>query len=235
MQKGKRASRSHSLASPSWRAGSGTLIRHHSHLWENSLSPQLSGKGTADCQEMVYDCGDCMSVVLWVESFHRGELASDIWLLSPPPTPSSRKSKSREPHGAFRLIFSSGIPLYLEQRLHRQRKQVPICYNLEISKFPQFMLCLFWKIPEMSTDKWRSPEECFEKIAKLNHSESQSASKLLFLGSMPDLNKQNKQKINRNSKLKGPVSNLIQTLTEIGVTSSNQSSKFIFKLLTDLK
>lgn len=108
-------------------------------------------------------------------------------------------------------MFSSGIPLYLEQILLRQRKQVPICYNLEISKFPPFVLCLFWKTQEMSTDIWRSPEGCFEKIAKPIHSKSQTASKLLFLGCMPDLNKQNKQKINKNSKLKGPVSNLIQT------------------------
>lgn len=134
-------------------------------------------------------------------------------------------------------MFSSGIPLYLEQILLRQRKQVPICYNLEISKFPPFMLCLFWKTQEMSTDIWRSPEGCFEKIAKLNHSESQTASKLLFLGFMPDLNKQNKQKINKTSKLKGPVSNLIQTLylQQIGGTISNQNSKFNFELLIDLK
>lgn len=49
-------------------------------------------------------------------------------------------------------MVSSGIPHYLEQRILRQREQVPICYNLEISKFPLFMLCLFWKIQEMSAD-----------------------------------------------------------------------------------
>lgn len=160
-----------------------------------------------------------------------GEPFPGFWYLVTLPllsTRLARKSKCRAPHGTFRLMFSSGIPLSLEQRLLRQRKQVPICYNLEISKFPLFMLCLFWKIQKMSTDKWRSPEGYFEKTAKLNHSESQTASKLLFLGPMPDLNKQNKQKINKNSKLKGPVSNLIQTLstTEIGVTSFNKSSKF---------
>lgn len=164
----------------------------------------------------MYDLDDCLRV--WPFEIRisqgRGLAGSHSWLLSPlPSTHFARESKDREPQAAFRLMFSSGILLYLEQRLLRQRKQVPICYNLEISKFPLFMLYLFWKVQEMSTDKWRSPEGCFEKIAKLNHKESQTASKLLYLGSTPDLNKQNKQKINKNSKWKVPVSNLIQTLS----------------------
>jgi hypothetical protein len=62
-------------------------------------------------------------------------------------------------------------------------------------------------------DIQRAPEGCFKKIAKLNHSESQNASQLLFLGSMPDLIKQNKQKNKQGQqvKKKNPVSNLIQT------------------------
>lgn len=40
------------------------------------------------------------------------------------------------------------------------------------------------------------------------------ASKLLFLSSMPDLTKQNNQKINKGSKLKDPVSNLENLLGE---------------------
>lgn len=138
-----------------------------------------------------------------------------LWHLVTLPSPTSPlcqgEQRQRTPGSFQTYVFLWDSPL--SGAKISQRKQVPICYNLEISKIPLFMLCLFWKIEEMSTDKWKSPEGCFENIAKLNHNESQTASKLLFLGTMPDLNKQKKQKINKNSKLKVPVSNLIQMLS----------------------
>jgi hypothetical protein len=62
-------------------------------------------------------------------------------------------------------------------------------------------------------DIWRAPEGCFEKIAKPNFSESQTASKLI-LGTTPDLTKQNNQKINKDSKLKDPSQQPYKTSRE---------------------
>lgn len=45
-------------------------------------------------------------------------------------------------------------PRDIWQRFLRRWKQIPISYSLEISKFPLFMLLVFGKIWEMSTDRY---------------------------------------------------------------------------------
>lgn len=211
-----------------------TFIRHHFLIWEVSFSPWFSEEGSADfLGKHPMTKAAPQGCILWVESYQDREVFAGIWHLVAPHTPLARESKGREPCGA--LCFPLGFPSIWSKYFSDKESKFP---SVTIWKFPNSPhLCLFWKTQEMSTDIWRSPEGYFEKIAKLNHSESQTASKVLFLGSMPDLNKQNKQKINKSSKLKGPVSNLIQTLylQQIGRTIFNQNSKFNFKLLANLK
>lgn len=159
-----------------------------------------------------------------------------LWHMVTLPSPTSPlcqgQQRQRTPGSFQTYVFLWDSPL--SGAKISQRKQVPICYNLEISKIPLFMLCLFWKIEEMSTDKvsWRM----FWKYCK-TESQWKSNCKQAFIfrhHARPEQTKkaENKQEPQVKRSSQQPHSNAIYN---IGVTSSNRSCKFNFKLLLGLK
>lgn len=125
-----------------------------------SLFPGLAGEGTAECRETqrAWCLPQTIEYILrQIFACRQGLCSSCLFLpTNLPCQPLPVRTKGIEPCGAvLGFMLSAGIPLSLELRLFRQWMQVPICFNLEIFKFPQFMLYLFWKIQMMCRDIWR--------------------------------------------------------------------------------
>lgn len=170
-----------------------------------------------------------------------GQYFTGFWHLFALPTPLFQGRQSRELCGAFRLrfFFFLGFPSIYGKDFSDSGSKFPSVKNLEISKFPLFILCLFWKIWEMSTDRymavfWRM----FLKDCKTESQwKSNCKQALIFrLCARPDQTKQaeNKQRHQVKRPSQQPHLNC-SSITETRGSITSQKSKLNFKPLTDLK